>query len=329
MLCRMNKEIFIKLHNVTKRFKQNHVLDNVNLSIYHGEILGIIGASGAGKTTLLRRLVGFIGSDGGNVFIRLKPILRRDAKLFNHFEPLTPRFNRLFGFATQEGSFYSHLTVKENLFYFANLYDLKGGEVKKNTYLLLKLVGLYDERNVLAKDLSEGMQKRLDIACAMIHNPKLLILDEPTADLDPNLRKQILSLIRKINENGVTVVISSHFFDDVANLCHRVAILHNNKISMVGTVEELKTSLTQSEKIYLETFPGNYDAILNMLAGKNIYIQNITQDRNALVFSVPKAELILPALLHSIKEINETVVNIDIIRPTLNDILTHMEQQNV
>lgn len=325
----MNNEILIKLYNINKRFKQQCVLDRINLDIYHGEILGIIGASGAGKTTLLKSIIGFMKPDSGNVFIRLKPLLRKDAEQFNRFEPLSSRFNRLFGFATQDSSFYPQLTVKENLFYFANLYNLTGDTVKRNTYLLLKLVGLYNERNILATNLSEGMQKRLDIACAMIHNPRVLILDEPTADLDPNLRKQILCLIRKINENGITVIISSHFFDEIASLCHRIAILHNKQIAAIGTAEELKAFLPQAEEIYLETFPGNYNNILNSLVSKNIYIDDVTQTGNAIILSVPQAELILPKLLHAIEEMNETVVNVHINKPTLNDVLNHMEKQDV
>ena len=325
----MNYEILIKLYNLSKRFKHKCVLNNINLDIYHGEILGIIGVSGAGKTTLLRSIIGFIKPNNGNAFIRIKPLLRQNNEAYNHFEPISSKFNKLFGFATQDSSFYPQLSVKENLFYFANLYNLTGEIVKKNAYMILKLVGLYNERDVLAKDLSQGMQKRLDIACAMIHNPRILILDEPTADLDPNLRRQILYLIRRINENGITVIISSHFFDEISSLCHRIAVLHNKQILAIGAAEELKSFLPQGEEIYLETFPGDYDNILNNLSSKNIYIESVVQKGNAVVLSVPQAELILPSLLYTIEEMNETVVNMHINKPTLNDVLNHIGQKNV
>lgn len=318
-------ETLIKVDNITKRYKKKVVLKNLNLDLYYGEILGIIGGSGAGKTTLLKTIIGYLKPEQGNVYIRLKPLLRQNAEDYNHFQLMTPEFNRLFGFAMQEGSFYPEMTIKENMFYFANLHNITGETMKKNTYLLLKLVDLYEQKDVLAKELSEGMQKRLDIACAMIHNPKILILDEPTADIDPSLRKQLLYLIKKINEKGITTIISSHMYEEISTICHRIGLIHQGQLTALGSPKQLKTRYTDTEEIYLETYPGDYERIIQNLASKNIYVDSVEQKGKAVILQVKHAELIMPRLMYAIEQIGETILKIQINKPSLNDILKHVE----
>jgi ABC-2 type transport system ATP-binding protein len=148
---------------------------------------------------------------------------------------------RIFGLSIEDGSFYENLTVKENLYYFARLYGIKNKILKKRAKILMNFVGLYSAKDVLAKDLSLGMKKRLDIACGYIHSPKVLILDEPTADLDPLLRKQIIHLVKKINSYGTTVVFTTQLLEEAEKLCDKLAILYNEKIIEEDEVEKIKS----------------------------------------------------------------------------------------
>jgi ABC-2 type transport system ATP-binding protein len=237
----MRGSVLIRIKEIKKGFRNKPVLDNVNLDIKEKEIFGIIGASGAGKTTLLRLLIGFHQPDKGNILFKIKDNLRKRAM----------SSNREIGFATQDSSFYFNLTVHENLKYFAALHDIHediGGKISR----VLGLVNLKGEENHLAKDLSDGMKKRLDLACALIHEPKILILDEPTANIDISLKRQIWALIKKINKCGTTIILSSHYLDEVEALCTRIAVIHNRKIAAVGTASELKKRFAVKRKQALD-----------------------------------------------------------------------------
>ncbi len=216
--CDMDDE-FIQLKKVTKAFGKNRVLDKIDLSIPEGKITGIIGASGEGKSTILKLISSFYAVDSGEVFY-----FRRNIK---HD---TTHVKKSFGIAIDAGSFYENLTVYENLFHFGRLYNVKRSVLKRRIRGIIRFVGLEEASDVLSRNLSLGMKKRLDLACALVHKPSVLILDEPTADLDPLLRNQMLKLIRKINSHGTTVIFTTQMLDEVDVLCDYVAILYNENI---------------------------------------------------------------------------------------------------
>ena len=221
---------YIEFENISKKFNNTLVLDDLSISIPYGEVTGIIGPSGSGKTTMLNLLIGFMKPTKGRILFQSRNIIK-------DFSNVTT----LFGFATQEFSFYGDLTIEENLFYFGTLYKLKKEEIKARTDELLKLLDIDYARKTLARLLSAGMGRRLDIACALIHNPKVLILDEPTQDLDPILRRELVASVRRINkEKETTIVITSHLLGEIDDLCDTIAILYKGKIVKMGTPTQLK-----------------------------------------------------------------------------------------
>jgi ABC-2 type transport system ATP-binding protein len=224
----MNTEL-IQLEEVVKRFGKNAVLEGVNLSIPENKITGIIGASGEGKSTILKLIIGYYKPTHGRVTF-LKRNIYND---LNHV-------NKTFGFATEDGSFYGNLTVKENLYHFGYLYNMKRDEVKFRADELLDFVGLSHAKKTRAKYLSVGMKKRLDLACALMHVPEVLIMDEPTADLDPLLRKQILSMIRKIRDSGTTIILTTQILEEMDDLCDKIAILHDRQIVEEGPPDKIR-----------------------------------------------------------------------------------------
>ena len=173
----------IQLKEVSKAFGRNEVLQNVNISIEEGDILGVIGRSGSGKSTLLNLITGYIQPSQGEMLYFSK--VTHNAQDLNRN---LHKIKKFIGFAPQRNSFYPKLTVKENLLYFGTLYGVEHQILVGNIKNLLQFLSIWDDRNKLAEELSGGMQKRLDIACSLAHKPKLLVLDEPTADLDPLLQ---------------------------------------------------------------------------------------------------------------------------------------------
>lgn len=294
----------IQVKELGKRFGSNVVLQDVNLDINENEIFGIIGINGSGKTTLLKIIVGFYKPEQGRVFYNNQP-LHKMMKQIKHD----------FGFTTQENSFYPKLTVLENIRYFGSLYGLNKKQIQVNVQRLLSLMDLEDVSNKLAEHLSGGMQRRLDMACSMIHNPKVLILDEPTEDLDPLLRKDIVRLIKKINSLGTTIIITSHILDDIEILCHRIAILHNKKVITMGTIDELRQLYGKKEEIHLETQSANYESII-----RNLNITEFLLEEGKLIVYTPDAEKVLHNMLHIIENENDKLLYVDIRKPSLKEV---------
>jgi ABC-2 type transport system ATP-binding protein len=169
------------------------------------------------------------------------------------------------------------------------------------------------------------MQRRLDMACALIHDPKILILDEPTADLDPLLRNHIWRLVRKINKRGTTIILASHHLSELESLCSRIAILKEGKMLAIGTPNEIKQRFSQNEEIHLETFPGNYEEISHF---KNVeiskYIAKIEDRGTKLVIYTSKPEMVLNALMKRLEELKETIVDLKVTRPSLDEIFINI-----
>lgn len=209
----------IDFKEVTKSFGKNKVLNDVSFSIPEGKITGIVGASGEGKSTILKMIVSFYKPNKGKIFYKGK-IIKKSKRILS----------KMFGLSIEEGSFYEKLSVEENLFHFGRLYNVKRKLLKKRVSEILSLVGLENARNTLAGNLSLGMRKRLDIGCSLVHNPSILILDEPTADLDPLLRNQMGRLIKAINSHGTTVILTTQLLGEFENICERIIILFNEKI---------------------------------------------------------------------------------------------------
>jgi ABC-2 type transport system ATP-binding protein len=225
----------IRFKNVKKRFKKRLVLDGINLEIDEGEIFGIIGMSGSGKSTILKLLIGYYEPEQGDILFYSYKDKKYKSAIKNIIE-----LRKTFGFAAQDPSFYPKLTIEENLYHFGSLYRLPKKLIKENTDDLLELTSLSDARKQLGQTLSGGMEKRLSIACSLVHQPKVLILDEPTADLDPIRRRETWDLIKWLHKTRTTIVIASHFLSEIEPVCTKIAILHDHKIIDIGTPAELR-----------------------------------------------------------------------------------------
>jgi len=313
----LEKGTIVSIHGVGKAFNGNPVLENVDFDVRSGEIFGIIGMSGAGKTTLLNVLIGFLQPDKGDVLYAFN---NQTISVFKNSEAV----KRQVGFSTQTPSFYSRLTVRENLEHFASLYGIQEPDRTRRVTALLELVGLKDAKNAVAAHLSGGMQKRLDIACAILHDPNVLILDEPTADLDPILRKQFWELIKKINAKGTTIILASHFLAEIELLCSRIAILQNRKIVEIGTADELRDIYSRNYEIYLRTAAGDYDKLLKELSQRRRFFAKVYKDGNELVVETPKPEHILATIANYVERQREQMVSLHVARPSLGKVFEHV-----
>lgn len=320
-------EPVFKVINVTKIYGKHLILEGINFDVKRGEILGIIGPSGSGKTTLLNTIIGFIKPDEGDVLFRIEHLLNyQKAVTFRSVFRKFGTVKSIYGFASQVPSFYPNLTVEENLRYFGSLYNLSKDTIESNIKTLLYLLDLKEARKVRAKSLSGGMERRLDIACAMIHDPDVLILDEPTADLDPLLTNNLLELIRKINRKGTTIVLSSHNINEMEHLCHRIAILKDHKILDLATPEELKQKFANKQEIHLESYPGDYAEITKRLKPRHgVHCERLG---NELVIKTPKTQETLHELFHHTEQMKENIIDLRISNASLHDIFLEMTEKS-
>ncbi len=300
------KEVFIKVENLTKRFGDNLVLDNINLNIPKGQLYGIIGLSGSGKTTLLNILVGFWKPTMGLVTFKGRRINKTKVK-------------HSFGFGTQAGSVYQKLTIRENMFYFGRLYNMHKKDIEKRSKILLDLVELNGVENVLAEDLSTGMQRRLDIACSMLHDPEVVFMDEPTEDLDPVLRKELLALIKRITLEGKTIILASHLLDEVEVVCDTIAVLHKGSVIAEGSPTKLKEEYSKNDEIHLSSKPGDYETMAKKLT-KLKSVHHIVVKKNKIILYTSSSDLALRAMLQIIDNQKEKVIDLHVHKPTIEEV---------
>ena len=212
---------------LVKRYGNQTAVDGVGFSVAQGETFGLLGPNGAGKTTTISMLVGLLEPDEGTVVIG------------DRFDPTTPAGRRLIGIAPQSLSLYDDLSALENLRFFARLYGLSGAELKNRVDWALEFAGLADRAKDRIATYSGGMKRRINLSVALLHEPKILLLDEPTVGVDPQSRNHLFERIESLAKQGVTIVYTTHYMEEAARLCDRVAIMDHGKILAIDTVAKL------------------------------------------------------------------------------------------
>jgi ABC-2 type transport system ATP-binding protein len=231
----------LEIKNVAKSFGKINALVNTSLKIEKGEFFGLLGPNGAGKSTLMNILVGYFEADTGSIKLNGEEINYRNINL-----------RKKIGFVPQEISLYLELSPYDNLKIFGEIYGLHGSKLENKIDSVLELVQLKDRKKSKVKEFSGGMKRRLNIAASLLHNPPLLLCDEPTVGVDPQSRNAIFDLLNYLNQNGTTIVYTTHYMEEAERLCSRLAIIDNGKIIVKGTLIDLINMLKQKETIKIQ-----------------------------------------------------------------------------
>lgn len=297
----------IKVSNVTKRYGDLVALDHFNLAVKEGEILGLLGPNGSGKTTAINCILSLLKYDKGTIEIYDKPM-----------SPDAYDLKSKIGIIMQNVAVFEELTVFENIDYFCGLYIT---DKKKRRALVdeaIDFVGLNDFRKFYPNKLSGGLLRRLNIACGIAHKPKLIILDEPTVAVDPQSRNNILEGIQRLNREGATIVYTSHYMEEVEQICSRIAIMDKGKIIATGTNEELKNMINTGEKIRVEILNKNN---LDLEGIKTLpHINSVEINNEFLIVKSSKGKDNLVEILEYLKSYNIGFGKIYSEPPTLNDV---------
>ena len=304
-------ENIIQINNVTKHYGDFKALDNLSFEVKQGEILGLLGPNGSGKSTTINCLLSLLKFDKGNI------------KIFG--EEMTPEsydVKSKIGVVFQNVAVFNELTVYENINYFCGLYIKDKKTRKQYVEDAIKLVSLDEYRKFYPKQLSGGLLRRLNIACGIAHKPSLIFLDEPTVAVDPQSRNSILENIKELNKQGATVVYTTHYMEEVEQLCNRIIIIDKGTIIASGTNEELKNLISTSEKITVETEELSDNLINEMLKLKNV--EKVTYEGKILHLVYSGGEHNLSDLIDFIKTKNIKYNKIFSELPTLNDVFLEL-----
>lgn len=300
-------ENVVEVRNLVKKYKNLTAVDGLDLDLKKGRILGLLGPNGSGKSTTINCILSLLSFDQGSV------------KIFGEeMDPEKYDIKSKIGVVFQDVGVFEELTTYENIDYFCGLYVKDKAKRKVLVDEVIDLVGLDEFRKFYPKQLSGGLLRRLNIACGIAHKPDLIIFDEPTVAVDPQSRNNILEGIKKLNQDGATIIYTSHYMEEVDLICDDIVILDKGKVIAKGTSEELKNSINLSEKISFESDDLS-NSIIDQIKNMN-HVVNVEYDNNICYVEFEHGEYNLINLIDLLKKEKINYKSLSSSKPTLNDV---------
>jgi len=301
----------VRVDNLTKQYKDLTAVNDLSFKVKKGEILGFLGPNGSGKSTTINCILQLLSYDSGKIFLFDQEMM-----------PTSYEIKSKIGVVMQDVAVFYELTVYENIDYFCGLYIKDKNTRKQYVEDAINLVGLQDFKKFRPKKLSGGLLRRLNIACGIAHKPELIILDEPTVAVDPQSRNNILEGIKKLNNEGATIIYTTHYMEEVEQICDYIIILDHGKVIKEGTKEEIKESIDLGEKItlVLEKQDNNLIDKLNKLPN----ILNVEVKKEHLILKYKKGNNNLINLIDYLNKNNHKILSINSTLPTLNDVFLEL-----
>lgn len=302
----------LETEELKKVFKGKVAVEGASLYLDKGEAVGLLGPNGAGKSTTISMISTLLKPTSGDVRLNGKSVIQNPSEM-----------RRVLGIVPQEIALYPELTAYENLKFFGRIYGLSGKALEAAIQQSLELVGLAERQKEVVKTYSGGMKRRINIAAAMMHEPEIIIMDEPTVGIDPQSRSHILEMVRRLNrEKGLTVLYTSHYMEEVERLCDRVYIMDHGKIIASGTKEELKNILSNEETIWIELNRPN-EAFFQELKSFD-GTRKAFETEQGIKLILPKGSRVLGKIFQASERHRVQIVNVNVQTPSLEDVFLHL-----
>ena len=302
----------LETEELKKVFKGKTAVEGASLYLDKGESVGLLGPNGAGKSTTISMISTLLKPTSGDVRLNGKSVIKNPDEM-----------RRVLGVVPQEIALYAELSAYENLKFFGRIYGLSGKELEAAIQRSLELVGLVERQKEIVKTYSGGMKRRINIAAAMMHEPEVIIMDEPTVGIDPQSRSHILEMVRKLNkEKGLTVLYTSHYMEEVERLCDRVYIMDHGKIIASGTKEELKSILSSEETVWIE-LDRPYPAFFKELQSFEM-IKRAIETEKGIKLILPKGSRVLGKVFQASERHQVQIINVNVQTPSLEDVFLHL-----
>lgn len=313
--------LLLIVNDIKKNYEDKQVLKGVSFHLKKGESFGLLGPNGAGKSTLISIMTGLIRATSGTVTIGGKDLNKE-----------TKHAQQLIGIVPQEIALYLHLTAKENLMFWGRMYGLTGKELKSRVPETLELIGLEDRANDKVKVFSGGMKRRVNIGCAILHRPKLLIMDEPTVGIDPQSRNHILETVRTLNSEGMTIIYTSHYMEEVEYLCERMAIMDHGSIIAMGNQRELSELVGNQREIIFtikcEHGQNEIDRVRQYIHEYDPIKEILVQGNQIKIFDQHPQQL-LSRLIQGVTALNVQIISAEIIEPNLENVFLYLTSKKL
>lgn len=303
--------MIIEVKNLVKRYKEVIALDHFDLQVAKGEVLGLLGPNGSGKTTLINCMLSLLKYDHGEIYLFGKKM-----------SPNAYDIKAKIGMIPQNIAVFYELSVEDNINYFCSLYVHDKSTRKRLVEEAIQFVELEEFRKFKPNKLSGGLLRRLNIACGIVHKPLLIFMDEPTVAVDPQSRNAILEGIRKLNQEGATIVYTSHYMEEVEEICSTIIIMDKGKMIAKGNKEELKASSLLKEKIDIEAITLSQAQLEGIRALPNIF--HVQYEKHCLHVKFSHGENNLMILLNACKDDQIAYGKVFMQQPTLNDVFLEM-----
>ena len=297
----------IHIENLVKRYGNLVALDHLNLDIEEGEIFGLLGPNGSGKTTAINCMLALLKYDKGTITIFGKEM-----------QPNSYDIKKNIGVVMQNVAVFDQMTVRENIDYFCGLYIKDKSKRKELVEEAIEFAGLEDFQKMRPKKLSGGLLRRLNIACGIVHKPRLIIMDEPTVDVDPQSRNKILEGILSLNRQGSTIIYTSHYMEEVEQICSRIAIIDHGRVLATGTTEELKKMIKTGETITIEAIALDEELLTDIRTLPHVF--DVIYDNQVLKIRLSGAKHNLVRILNYLQERDISFGRVFSELPTLNDV---------
>ena len=295
-----------------KRYKDKTVVKDVNLYLDKGESVGLLGPNGAGKSTTISIIASLLAPTSGDVLLHGKSVVKHPAAI-----------RKVLGVVPQEIALYEELSAYENLKFFGRIYNLSGSGLEHKIQETLEMIGLRERQKEAVKTYSGGMKRRVNIAAALLHDPELVIMDEPTVGIDPQSRNHILETVRLLNrEKGMTVLYTSHYMEEVEQLCNRMYIMDHGRIIASGTKQELQRILTSDDimQIQLDKPGGRLAEELRQLS----HVRQVKETESGLTVIFSKQSRLLTEVVQAAERLQIQVVSVHVHTPSLEDVFLHL-----
>ena len=297
----------LEIRNLRKSYKDLTAVNDLSFSVEKGEIHGILGPNGAGKSSTINCILGIVTPDSGKVVFDGKDNLKK--------------WKSNIGYVPQELAIYDELTAEENIRFFCSLYKFSSADVKAKVEKALDFVGLTDVRNKKAGTFSGGMKRRLNMACAIVHEPKLIIMDEPTVGIDPQSRNRILENVKKLNEAGATILYTTHYMPEVEEICSKLTVIDHGKIIASGTKRDIITMIGKDVLLTVEFKDngGDLSDFVNEISACS-GVTNVKVEDNSAKITHPEDAAVIDKIISAALSNGLTIVNIKSEEPSLDEI---------
>ncbi len=303
----------LQVNQVTKRFKDFEAVKDVSFSVNKGESFGLLGPNGAGKTTTIQMVSGLFPPSSGDIEIAGIDMVRQ------------PKMGQGYlGIVPQEIALYQTMSARENLAFWGRMYGLKGQNLQKRINDVLEIIGLADRAKEKVETFSGGMKRRVNIGAAILHNPELLIMDEPTVGIDPQSRSHILETVKKLNQEGMTVIYTSHYMEEVEYLCEKIGIMDHGKFITSGTISELRETIGDRSRIVMNFSGAQEHGEMKKALSPLVPEQDLAIKESELAIFHNEPQKVLSELIQTVTGAGYEITSVEIVEPNLESVFLHL-----